>query len=359
MRWSNVSKLMKAFAFFEKINMNTKTLFFIFTALLIIQFSACTSADSPNEDQDTGATLTVNIPEFNPDNAYNYIQKQVAFGPRVPNTPAHDSCAQWMADQFRSFGARVIVQEDQVKAYTGEMLNMKNIIASYNPDRNRRVLLCAHWDSRHIADSRLATERTKEPILGADDGGSGVGVLLEVARCLKESPLKYMGVDIVLFDVEDYGQPSDGGGYPEQLDTWCLGSQYWSKNFHVAGYKADYGILLDMVGSKGARFTKEGSSMEYAPNIVNKVWKEAINSGYSGYFYNDQTQKIIDDHVYVNRLAKIPTIDIINRPSSTESGFGAYWHTHNDNMEVIDKNTLKAVGQTVINVIYKESIGEL
>ncbi|MEM7102155.1 MAG: M28 family peptidase [Bacteroidota bacterium] len=330
----------------------------LLSVTILIAVLSMTACKTGNNDPENGKDpeITVDIPTFDANNAYNFIETQLAFGPRVPNTPAQDSCAAWMAEKFREFGARVIVQEDQVRAYTGEMLNMKNIIASYNPDKKRRVLLCAHWDSRHISDYDPSPENYNKPVPGADDGGSGVGVLLEVARLLNEYPLEYMGIDIVLFDVEDHGQPSDGGGFPMQEDTWCLGSQYWSKNPHVPGYKANYGILLDMVGSRGARFTKEGTSMKFAADIMNKVWKEARSSGYSAYFVLDRTREIIDDHLYVNEIAKIPTIDIINRPAHTETGFGDYWHTQNDNIDVIDKNTLRAVGQTVLNVIYKESV---
>ncbi len=311
------------------------------------------------EDKPVETLPPVEIPVFNADSAYHYIEKQVEFGPRVPNTEPHKKCAKWLEKQLKDFGAQVIVQEANMKAYTGKILNGKNIIASFNPKNNRRILLAAHWDSRHIADSELADINKKnDPILGADDGGSGVGVLLEIARILGDKGIKNdLGVDIILFDLEDYGQPADGGGFPEMRDSWCLGSQYWGKNLHKPGYRADFGILLDMVGSKNARFTLDGTSMHFAGDIMKKVWNIAHEQGYSKYFSYTKTEQLIDDHLYVNQLTKIPMLDIINRQPGTPARFGNYWHTHNDNMQVIDKKTLKASGQTVLAVLYHYAEG--
>ena len=176
-------------------------------------------------------------------------------------------------------------------------------------------------------------------------------MLLEIARQIQANPID-LGVDIVLFDAEDQG---DNGG---RETTWCLGSQHWSRNLHRPNYKPKFGILLDMAGAKNARFAKDGTSMKHAPNVMNKVWKIAQERGYGNYFVNESTSELIDDHKFVNEIAKIPMIDIINRPVGSRSGFGDYWHTHDDNMSVIDKNTLRAVGQTVLAVIYRESVGD-
>ena len=330
------------------------------TTLAIFIFMVCLANSCTNGTKDPNQngndTPAVEIPTFNADNAFQFIEDQLAFGPRVPNSEAHAACADWFVEKFEEFGAEVKVQEAEAKAYNGDVLNMKNIIASYNPEKKRRVLLCAHWDSRHISDWDPDEEDREKPVPAADDGGSGVAALLEIARILGEKGMDYMGVDIILFDAEDYGQPRDGGGFPVQEDTWCLGSQYWSKNPHKPGYKANYGILLDMVGARSPRFPKEGTSMKHAADIVEKVWKEAARSGYSSYFSKDRTPEIIDDHKYINEIIGIPTIDIINKPKGSPSGFGPHWHTSDDNIEIIDKNTLKAVGQTVLNVIYKESV---
>lgn len=295
---------------------------------------------------------TVKVPKFERDSAYVYIEKQVAFGPRVPNTEAHRTAKNYLVNKFKSFGATVTEQDFVATAYTGTKLNATNIIASYNPDHPNRVVLAAHWDSRHIADYDPDESRQDEPILGADDGGSGVGVLLEIARVIQQNPID-LGVDIVLFDAEDHGESKS-----EDITSWCLGSQYWSNHLtYTANNKPQFGILLDMVGSKNARFTKEEVSRVFAGNEVNKLWKLAQNMGYGNYFVNDETRQLVDDHYFVNTIAKIPMLDIINRPVDTETGFGHYWHTHADDMSVIDKQTLRAVGQTVLAVIYQRSGG--
>lgn len=311
-------------------------------------FTGCKS-DSGSEIVETPVEK-VPIPRFERDSAYAFIEKQVAFGPRALNTEAHQACADWMAEQLESYGFKVIRQNFKAKVYTGETYDATNIIGQYNPDRKKRVLLAAHWDSRHLADSPLSQERTDEPILGADDGGSGVGVLLEVARQLQANPIE-MGVDIIFFDAEDYGEE-------QNANSWGLGSQYWSRNVHVSGYDPKYGILLDMVGSKNARFAREQYSVRFAPQIVDKVWKLAQSMGYTNYFVDASAGGITDDHYFVNTIARIPMIDIINRPASSQTGFGEYWHTHDDDMDIIDKRTLRAVGQVVLAVVYREANGD-
>ncbi len=325
----------------------------LFSAVLLALLPACESDTEKTEAQGPPPVEKVAVPRFDRDSAYTYVEKQVSFGPRVPNTDAHRQAKNWLVEQFESFGAKVIEQDFEANAYTGEALQATNIIAQFNPDAKKRVLLGAHWDSRPFADSPLSEERKEEPILGADDGGSGVAVLLEVARQLGQHPIG-LGVDIVLFDAEDYGE--SGGNNP---DSYALGSQYWSRNVHLSGdQRPQYGILLDMVGSKGARFPKEYFSAQFAPRLLNKVWKLAQSMGYSNYFVDAQGGAITDDHYYVNTIARIPMIDIINRPVDTQTGFGDYWHTHEDDMDVIDRRTLRAVGQVVLAVLYREHNGD-
>jgi Zn-dependent M28 family amino/carboxypeptidase len=319
--------------------------------LLVLASTGCRN-DAPTTTSSTSTTeasVSLDIPRFNRDSAYAYIEKQVAFGPRVPGTEAHQANKEWMASKLRSFGLSVTEQDFEATAYTGEQLSGTNIFAQINPESTQRILLGAHWDSRPIADSPLSTERQDEPILGADDGASGVGVLIELARLLAKDTSLSLGIDIILFDLEDYGQ--------SQGDGWALGSQYWSANLPYGKNKPEYGILLDMVGSKGARFAKEEFSMQFAPDVMNKVWQLAGYMGYSNYFVNQRGGRITDDHYYVNTIAKIPMIDIINQKTDTPTGFGDYWHTHNDNMEVIDKATLRAVGKVLLEVIYREEAG--
>lgn len=300
------------------------------------------------------AKSTVVVPKFVADSAYAYIEKQVAFGPRVPNSKQHDDCAVYLAAFLKQHTDTVFVQEFVSKAFDGTELKLSNIIGSINPKASKRIMFCAHWDTRPFSDQEESEDLWKTPIDGANDGGSGVGILMEMARVLKATQTIEVGVDFVLFDGEDYGAPHfhDGGG---DLNSWCLGSQYWSKIPHKPGYRAYYGVLLDMAGAKGAQFYKEGVSMQYAPVIVNKVWGKAQQLGFGNFFLNSTSDPITDDHTFINNIAGIPTIDIIQHdPNSNNFYFGNYWHTQNDNMDVISKETLNAVGQTLLEVVYGE-----
>lgn len=296
--------------------------------------------------------IEVNVPSFNKDSAYNFIQQQVDFGPRVPNSKAHVACGEYLVSKLKSYGAEVIEQTGKVTAFNKAELNIKNIIAQFNPEKQERVMLFAHWDTRPFADRD--TKDLGKPIDGANDGASGVGVLLEMARLFSiEKPT--IGIDIILFDAEDYGTTASNMSQERMLDDWCLGAQYWANNPPVANYRPRYGILLDMVGAEDAIFPKEYLSMYFAENVVNKVWETASKLGYGKYFINDKIPPpgLTDDHRYVNTLAKIPAIDIIHFDPKT-SDFGTFHHTHQDNMSLINKNTLKAVGQTVLTVVYNE-----
>lgn len=299
----------------------------------------------------------ITVPSFNSDSAFAFIQKQVDFGPRVPNTDAHKICGEYLVDLLKSYNAIVTEQDFSEQAYDGTILHGKNIIASYNPKASKRVLLAAHWDSRPYADKDI--EGRYQPIDGANDGGSGVGVLLEIARVLSKNEKPNAGIDIILFDAEDYGEHEDVEDTPLKNGLvkiwWCLGSQYWAKNPHVPKYSAYYGILLDMVGGKNATFFKEGGSMQFAPKVAQKVWTTARSLGYSNYFVNTNSPGIMDDHIFVNRDAKIPMIDIVEyKRDSPSYYFGDYHHTRKDNMSIINKQTLQAVGETVLFTIYNE-----
>ncbi len=326
-------------------------LLLIFTVSLVV-FYSCQPSKKKEEKPVEKAEPKVFVPDFNADSAYYYVKKQVDFGPRVPNTQPHKQCANYLESKLKELGAEVIVQNGTVIAYDGTNLFIKNIIGQFNPENKNRILLFAHWDSRPFADHSENPELRDFPILGANDGASGVGVLLELARNFNNNAPK-IGVDIIFFDAEDYGTP-DHKNLPHKADTWCLGTQFWAKNKHVKDYYARYGILLDMVGAPNAIFTRESFSMYYASWLVDKVWETGTRLGYSNYFDYTETNPITDDHEYVNKLANIPSIDIIQYDPATSTHFGAYWHTENDNMDNIDKSTLKAVGQTVMHVVYHE-----
>jgi len=300
--------------------------------------------------------VVLDVPAFNEDSAYAFVEKQLSFGPRVPGTDEHAQTADYLINKFKSYGAEVQVQEFEATTFDNVDVTLKNIIASFNQDIKKRVLLAAHWDSRPFADKD--EDRPFDPMVGANDGASGVAVLLEIARVLGTKDFKGLGVDIILFDGEDWGNNTNVHGdipTPDHLDTWyCLGSQYWSKNKHEPGYSAYYGILLDMVGAKNSQFHMEGASMRYAAGIVNKVWSRAQKLGYTSYFIRSKKPGITDDHIFVNEYAKIPMIDIVHYDPA-HGYFGDYHHTHKDNLDLISKETLDAVGETVLNVLYYEN----
>lgn len=323
---------------------------YIVAIALIITLIDC--SDSKKESTSVPAKPAVNVPDFNEDSAYAYVQKQVDFGPRVPNTAAHGFAGDYLISQLEASGGTVKVQPFEETTFDGEKLSLRNIMGQFNTEAKKRILLAAHWDTRPYADKD--TVDPKKVADGANDGASGVGVLLEVARVIaKEQP--NVGVDILFFDGEDWGEKNNQSNQvsrPNHLESWwALGSQYWSKNKN--GYSAYYGILLDMVGAKGSQFHIEGNSDKYAPKIVKKVWDTADEIGYSGYFIYQLQSGIDDDHVYVNQHAKIPMIDIVHFDPIV-GYFGDYHHTLNDNMEIIDRRTLKAVGQTLLHVLYNE-----
>ena len=295
----------------------------------------------------------IKIPDFNADSAYRFIKEQLDFGPRVPNSVAHEKCAAYLAGKLKGYLKEVTVQKGQVKAYNGTVLNFKNIIGSYNPGSNDRIFLCSHWDSRPFADHDPDPKNRIKPVPAANDGASGVGILIEIARQLSLAKPQ-IGVDLILFDVEDYGPPEDEKNNSDPGEWWGLGSQYWSHQPHVENYFAKYGILLDMVGTAGATFLMEGISMQYAPDIVDKVWKTGNRIGYSAMFLFEKGNYITDDHYYINKIMNIPTIDIIHLEREGKTGFYHTWHTTGDDLATIDKYTLKAVGQTLLTVIFEE-----
>ena len=329
-----------------------------YTNLLILSFIVLTTAFSckgskdVNGSNDTDTTAIVQI-AFNEDSAYAYCAKQCEVGPRTMNSKAHEDCKAWIAEKFAGFGLDVVEQNAQLKGYDGTMLNSTNIIAQYKPEAADRVLIFAHWDARPWADNDPDEANHKKAIDAANDGASGVAVMLELARILQKDSLKF-GIDFICFDAEDWGLPSweeDFEGNSEE--TWALGAQYWSKNPHKEGYKANFGILLDMVGGSGAQFCFEGYSKQYAQSVIDHVWAAAHKAGYSSFFPMKDGGIITDDHVPVISNLGIPCIDIIPYYENCEqSSFGPTWHTVNDNMNNISRETLKAVGQTLVQVLY-------
>jgi glutaminyl-peptide cyclotransferase len=312
------------------------------------------------ETADSGTVAQVKLPKapvFSGDSAYAFTARQVAFGPRVPNRPAHIACGNYLVSQFKKWGLTVQEQPFEAMAFDGTMLHARNIVARYNPQAARRVAIFAHWDTRPWADADKVKKNA--PLDGASDGASGVAVALEMARVLAAQPDSLapgVGVDFILFDAEDWGYDSgtqqdlknqlDGSG-----DSWCLGSQYWAKHLLPPGYKAEYGVLLDMVGAKNAKFSREELSRNSARTALDKIWNAAAQLGYSDYFLFQDSPGITDDHVYTNQ-AGIPTVDIIDHLPYGDEYFPAYHHATADNMSIIDRKTLKAVGQSVVQALY-------
>ncbi|MCC2548920.1 M28 family peptidase [Hymenobacter sp. BT175] len=338
-----------------------KKLLWLAPALALLVLTGCPDKSKTTVETDAPAEQAgPAAPLFNADSAYAYTARQVAFGPRVPNSKAHAACADWLVQRFRTLGLTVREQPFEAMAFDGKMLRCRNIVAQFKPEYARRVTIFSHWDTRPFADKD--TVKPNAPLDGASDGASGVAIALEMARLLSLQPdslTPNVGVDFILFDAEDYGYDADtqsklvnklaGAGQ----DSWCLGSQYWSKHLLPAGYKPSYGILLDMVGAKNAKFSREQQSVQYAKDVVDKVWNTAAQIGYSDFFLFQDSPGITDDHVYTNQ-AGIRTIDIIDHLPVGDEYFPAYHHTTQDNMSIIDKRTLKAVGQTVLQTIYQE-----
>jgi hypothetical protein len=328
--------------------MNKSHITMLLSIILIVLHSCQTDKKKTGKQI---AEVTLSPASFDADTAFQFVERQLAFGPRVPNTQAHRNCAVYLEASLKRFTPNVLVQNGIVNAYDGTPLHFNNIIGSFNPEAKVRVLLVSHWDSRPFADHDLIISNRRTPVPAANDGASGVGVLLEIARQLKiKQPA--IGVDILFVDAEDYGAPEDAAS--DARDDWALGSQYWSKNPHKAGYTARYGVLLDMVGAADAQFTLEGTTMNYAPDIARKIWRIGEQLGYGAYFSTEETNGLTDDHTYINQIIKIPTVDIIQNDPSTPSGFYKNWHTTLDNIDGISRETLRAVGTTILTTVYNE-----
>lgn len=339
--------------------MNKISHFIVISALAATAFTACKGAKS-TASAETSAPQIVG-PAFQADSAYAFCAKQCEFGPRTMNSEAHDKCRQWIVDKFRSYGMDVEEQKKDLKGWDGTMLRSTNIIARFKPEAEQRILLCAHWDTRPWSDNDPDEANWHTPVMGANDGASGVAVMIEIARLLQKDTTLNYGIDFVCFDAEDYGTPQWESNQDNSESTWALGAQEWARQIAASAPKDaegnmvspyEYGILLDMVGGEGSRFYQEGFSLKYASRIVSKVWSAANDAGVGSYFVSEPGGFITDDHNPINEIG-IPCIDIIPYyPDCKQSSFGPTWHTINDDMEHIDRNTLHAVGQTVIQTLF-------
>lgn len=293
-------------------------------------------------------------PTFVADSAFQYIKDQCAFGPRITGSKESLKCAQYIEEKFQQFGAKVSTHESYVVIYDGTRLPCRNIIASLNPDSPNRILLCSHWDSRPWADNDPNPKNHKKPVLAANDGASGVGVMLELCRIMQQHPI-HTGIDFVCFDAEDMGTPRWAEDDINHEDTWCLGSRNWAQwAANEKNYTARFGILFDMVGGRGNTFAREMISMQYAAPVVDLLWHLAHQIGYGHYFPMKDVGSLIDDHVNVNKICRIPCLDIVPYYEDGPSSFGPTWHTVDDTPENIDPNVLEAVGQSVTQLLYND-----
>lgn len=322
----------------------------LITAVLCSILMFACKKNNTNTDNDSYVNYKeIKTPDFNADSAYYFVQKQCGFGERIPQSKAAENCAAFLISYLQSKADTVYVQEFSAQLWDGKQVKGKNIIASFNTESTDRVLFASHWDSRIWADHDEDTNNHRKPVPGANDGASGTGILLEIARLMQNQTIK-QGLDLIFFDLEDQGAPYWADNEQENQTDWCLGSQYWSQNLHIPYYRAKYGVLLDMVGYKNLRFTKEINSVSYAKSVTNNIWNIARDLGYGNIFIDESTNSVMDDHIWINHYAKIPTTDIVQNSSNTS--FFPHWHTTKDDMDCIDKNSLAVVGKVILTSFF-------
>jgi hypothetical protein len=273
-------------------------------------------------------------PAFDGARAYEDLKAQCGLGARVPGTEAHGKCRDFLVNELKKSAERVITQD-----FTFGRLPLSNVIGFFNEGASRQVLLCAHWDSRPFADEEVNPAKRRQPVMGANDGASGVAVLLELARMFK-SKAPDVGIVIALFDGEDYGDfQRDWGVF--------LGSRYFAKRMKSL-CSPTYGILLDMVGDRDLAIYREGTSEQRARRINDLVFGIARELGHAKHFVDQVRYTITDDHVAVND-AGVPCIDLIDFDY-------AHWHTVDDTPDKCSAESLKIVGETIAEVVYRETI---
>lgn len=319
-----------------------KNLTIILFSIILLSCKGAGTKDSSDQDRDaeTRQTAEVEVPAFDGDSAYAYVKRQVDFGPRVPNTEAHRKAADWMVAELKRHGVAVTEQQMKLTAFDGTILNARNIFGQINPEASDRTLLVAHYDCRPWADQDPDPDKQKLPVDGANDGASGVGVILEAARQFSlHNPGK--GIDILFVDAEDWGTDDND-------ESWAMGARYFVQNPVIAGYLPSRAIILDMVGGKTASFPVEYFSYQNAPEMVSAFWQAAASVGHADLFPRTMGGAVTDDHVEFIK-AGIPAIDIIEYHPG--QGFTPHWHTSTDNMENISKETLRAVGESLMKYL--------
>ena len=315
---------------------------FLMTLFLCVLVGCAGKQSEPPKKSEPRQDVTVQVPAFDGKRAFGYLTAQTDFGPRVANTPAHERCLGYFYRELGLLADTVWLQPFTHTGYDGKILRFNNVVASFNRRATRRVLLCAHWDSRPWADQDAEPKNRAKPVPGANDGASGVAVLLEIANQLKTTPPP-TGVDIILFDGEDYGKSHD-------LDNFLLGSRHFARNLS-GGSRPDFGILLDMVGDAQLEILKEGNSVQYAPDAVNLIWTTARGLGIAA-FVDAPGETVYDDHIPLNE-AGIRTVDLIDFNYPDESN--RYWHTLEDTPDKCSPESLEDVGNVLLHVIYSRN----
>lgn len=295
----------------------------------------CGGTEAADRPAVNGAPRAPAVVEFDGAKAMEYVRAQMAFGARVPGTAAHRNAGDWLA---REFGARADTVIQQTWTHTtadGKRLPMRNVLARFNPSATRRVLYVAHWDSRPRAEKATDPSRRSLPVPGANDGASGVAILLALADALKAKRTD-IGVDLLLVDGEDWGD------FDNNTDV-LIGSRYFAKNLPEAGYAPEFGIVWDMVGKPDARFQYESHSVRAAPEVVQRVWTIAAQVGHGQYFPKFEYGPITDDHVPLIEVG-LKVIDVIDLEFD-------HHHTPEDTEDKVSPLTLQAVGDVAIAVI--------
>ena len=281
-----------------------------------------------------------NVPRFDENHAFSYLVAQCDFGPRNPGSDGYYACLDYLITELDQSANEIILQDFsyQERRYN-KQYNLQNIIARFNPDSEFQTVISAHWDTRPWADQEDLRQDRDQPIIGANDGASGVAILLELAKIMGENPPP-IGVNLVFFDGEDLGVPGEN-------ETYCQGSRFFAKNLPIP--RPDEAINLDMVGDKQLVLPIERYSLEYHPELVRHLWDRAKDMGLDA-FIGRVDYAIYDDHIPLNEIAGIPSIDIID--FKYPNSYANFWHTMNDIPENCSEESLGQVGALMVDYIY-------